>query len=50
MTDILPQEVWLANFPFAEDETQSKNRPVIVLDVENLLGIFYESYFQKALQ
>ena len=35
MTDILPQEVWLANFPFAEDETQSKNRPVIFLDVDD---------------
>ena len=30
---IQPQEVWFANFPFEEDETQSKDRPVIVLDV-----------------
>lgn len=32
---ILPQEVWFAEFPFAEDETQSKDRPVIVMDVDN---------------
>ena len=34
MTEIQPQEVWFAEFPFAEDETQSKERPVIVLDVD----------------
>jgi len=27
--------VWFAEFPFAEDETQSKDRPVIVLDVDD---------------
>lgn len=32
---ILPQEVWYANFPFQEDNTQSKDRPVIVLDVDD---------------
>lgn len=32
---ILPQEVWFADFPFAEDETKSKDRPVIVLDVDD---------------
>ena len=30
---ILPQEVWFAEFPFEEDEQQTKRRPVIVLDV-----------------
>ena len=34
MTEILPQEVWLAKFPFDEDESLTKNRPVIVLDVD----------------
>ena len=33
MIKISAQEVWFAEFPFAEDETKSKNRPVIVLDV-----------------
>ena len=32
---ILPQEVWFAEFPFEEDDTQSKDRPVIVLDVDD---------------
>ena len=31
---IQPQEVWYASFPFEEDETKSKDRPVIVLDVD----------------
>ena len=35
MTEIQPQEVWFAEFPFAEDETQSKERPVIVLTVDD---------------
>ena len=34
MTKIQPQEVWFAEFPFDEDENQSKERPVIVLDVD----------------
>lgn len=32
---IYPQEVWFAEFPFAEDETIRKERPVIVLDVDD---------------
>ena len=32
---IQPQEVWFAKFPFDEDETQSKDRPVIVLAVDD---------------
>ena len=32
---ILPQEVWFADFPFADDPTQSKDRPVIVLHVDD---------------
>ena len=32
---ILPQDVWIADFPFEDDETQSKKRPVIVLDVDD---------------
>lgn len=35
MTTIRPQEVWFANFPFSEDPTRFKRRPVIVLDVDN---------------
>ena len=35
MKVIRPQEVWFAEFPFQEDETQSKDRPVIVLDVDD---------------
>ena len=35
MITIKPQEVWFAEFPFSEDETQSKDRPVIVLDVDD---------------
>lgn len=31
---ILPQEVWFARFPFEDDPTRSKDRPVIVLHVE----------------
>lgn len=31
---ILPQEVWFADFPFIDDPTQSKDRPVIVLQVD----------------
>ncbi len=31
---ILQQEVWFADFPFLEDSTKSKDRPVIVLDVD----------------
>ena len=34
MIEIKPQEVWFAEFPFAEDATQWKERPVIVLDVD----------------
>ena len=33
--EILPQDVWFADFPFAEDETRFKERPVIVLDVDD---------------
>ena len=32
---IQAQEVWFAEFPFEEDETQSKDRPVIVMDVDD---------------
>ena len=32
---IQPQEVWYADFPFEEDENQSKDRPVIVLAVDD---------------
>lgn len=32
---ILPQEVWFADFPFDDDPTQSKDRPVIVLHVDD---------------
>lgn len=35
MTMILPQDVWFAEFPFADDPSQSKDRPVIVLDVDD---------------
>lgn len=35
MTDIQPQEVWYADFPFVEDETIFKYRPVVVLDVDD---------------
>ena len=35
MADILAQDVWFAEFPFKEDNTKSKERPVIVLDVNN---------------
>lgn len=35
MREICPQDVWFADFPFMEDETQSKKRPVIVLAVDN---------------
>ena len=31
---IQPKEVWFADFPFEEDETKSKDRPVIVLDTD----------------
>lgn len=31
---IQAKEVWYAEFPFEEDETKSKERPVIVLDVD----------------
>ncbi len=34
--NIIPGEVWWANFPFEEDSSLSKTRPVIVLDVEPL--------------
>ena len=29
-------EVWEVNFPFEDDETQSKKRPCIIMDVETL--------------
>ena len=35
MKTIRPQEVWFAEFPFLDDETQSKDRPVIVLEVDD---------------
>ncbi len=35
MITIQPQEVWYANFPYAEDSSKFKRRPVIVLDVDN---------------
>lgn len=35
MIEIYPQEVWFAEFPFADDETKFKDRPVIVLDVDD---------------
>ena len=31
---ICPQEVWFAEFSFQEDDTQTKDRPVIVIDVD----------------
>ena len=34
MKIIQPQEVWFADFPFRDDKTQSKDRPVIVLEVD----------------
>ena len=34
MIEIKPQEVWFAEFSFAEAATQWKERPVIVLDVD----------------
>ena len=33
--EIFPQEVWFAEFPFAEDASRSKERPVIVLQVDD---------------
>lgn len=33
--EVQPKEVWFANFPFEEDENQSKERPVIVLEVDD---------------
>ena len=35
MKKILPQEVWFAEFPFEEDENIIKERPVIVLAVDD---------------
>lgn len=35
MMTIRPQEVWFAEFPFREDETKFKERPVIVLEVDD---------------
>ena len=35
MTEILPQEVWYAEFPFEENANISKDRPVIVMDVDD---------------
>ena len=35
MKKIYPQEVWYAEFPFEEDENIVKERPVIVLDVDD---------------
>lgn len=35
MPEILQQEVWFAEFPFAENAAKSKERPVIVLDVDD---------------
>ena len=35
MPQILQQEVWFAEFPFADDKQQFKERPVIVLDVDD---------------
>lgn len=36
MKEILPQELWFAEFPFEEDESKTKERPVIVLAVDNV--------------
>ena len=30
---IRPQDVWFADFPYEDDPTRSKDRPIIVLDV-----------------
>lgn len=30
---VKPKQVWYANFPFEEDRTQAKDRPVLILDV-----------------
>ena len=35
MKKICPQEVWYAEFPFEENENIIKERPVIVLDVDD---------------
>ena len=35
MIEICPQEVWFAEFPFEEDESIVKERPVIVLAVDD---------------
>ena len=35
MTEILQREVWFAEFPFSENSLKSKERPVIVLDVDD---------------
>lgn len=32
VTEILPQDVWFAEFSYVDDPTRSKDRPVIVLD------------------
>ena len=32
---ISPKQVWYAWFPFAEDRTQGKDRPVLILDVDD---------------
>lgn len=32
-------EVWLAKFPFEEDPSKFKMRPVVVLDKDNVVGI-----------
>lgn len=32
---IQPQDVWFADFPYEDDPAQSKDRPVIVLDVDD---------------
>jgi len=36
MDEIKYGEVWFAKFPYEEDETKIKARPVVVLDVETL--------------
>ena len=35
MKVIRPQEVWFAEFPYREDNNQFKDRPVIVLEVDD---------------
>lgn len=35
MQFLSPTQVWYACFPFAEDKTKGKDRPVLILDVDD---------------